>query len=199
MAFIIKYKKYLVTTVLIWTIVSICFLITFMLILSPQRGRISLVDQKTEEKKKLYESALAASQKDTRNKFTEQLNHIRDKVGNFLVDFEASTDLTFDVSQIANDKDVDSFSIKNISSKGFVSIPNCNYIYEDQFNINFNSGFNQFASFLNALERHQPVLFVDQFKINQSRKVDSGYQVTLNVSFFVKKPQNSEKTTKDSV
>ena len=199
MAFIIKYKKYLVTTVLIWTIVSICFLITFMLILSPQRGRISLVDQKTEEKKKLYESALAAAQKDTRNKLTEQLNHIRGKVDNFLVDFEASTDLTFDVSQIANEKDVDSFSIKNISSKGFVSIPNCEYIYEDQFNINFNSGFNQFASFLNALERHQPVLFVDQFKINQSRKVDSGYQVTLNVSFFVKKPQNSDKTTKDSV
>jgi Tfp pilus assembly protein PilO len=199
MAFVQTYKKYLVTTLLIWTVVSVFCLIAFLLILSPQRDRISLDAQKTEEKKNLYESALTAAQKDTRNKLTEQLNHIRDRVGNFLVDFEASTDLTFDVSQIANEKDVDSFSIKNISSKGFVSIPNCEYIYENQFNINFNSGFNQFAAFLNALERHQPVLFVDQFKIDQSRKVDSGYQVTLNVSFFVKKPQNSEKTTKDSV
>lgn len=199
MRFIQTYKKYLITTAIIWAGCGILFLMIFTLILAPQSDYIARADKRTEEKKQLYESALTAAQKDTRDKLTQQLEDMRGKVGGFIIDFKDSTDLTFDVSQIANEKNVESFSIKNHNDRGYVTIPNCEYILENQFNIRFNAGFNQFATFLNALERHQPVLFVDQFTIVQSRQADSGYQVSLNVSFFVKKPQSSETTEKDSV
>ncbi len=199
MKFIQTYKKYLITMLLVWVVCSILFFIIFTLILGPQSDYIVRSVKKTEEKKQLYESAFSATQKNTRDKLNEQLDHIRGKVDNFLIDFNDSTNLTFDISEIAGEKEVDSLSIKNINGQGFVTIPNCDYISENQFNIRFNAGFNQFATFINALERHQPVLFVDQFTIVQSRQEDSGYQVSLNVSFFVKKPQSSEKNEKDSV
>lgn len=200
MTFIKTYKKYLITAALLWAVCAILFMLIFLFVLGPQREHEARTAKKIDEQKQLYESALTATQKDTRNKLNEKLVLARQKVSNFLIEFKDSANLTFDISQIANEKDVTSFSIKNNNNDGgYASIPNCDYLSENQFNIRFNAGFNQFATFLNALERHQPVLFVDQFTIVQSRQEDSEYHVSLNVSFFVKKPESGKTAEKDSV
>ncbi|HUU20084.1 MAG TPA: GspMb/PilO family protein, partial [Sedimentisphaerales bacterium] len=99
-------------------------------------------------------------------------------------------------SQIANEKNVASFSIKSKDSRELSTIPDCKYICENHIVISFIGGFNQFATFLNSLERHRPVLFVDKFTITRSGQDDSGYQVSLNVAAFVKKQQDGKTADK---
>jgi hypothetical protein len=50
----------------------------------------------------------------------------------------------------------------------------------------------QFATFVNTLERHQPVLFVNEFTISRSNKGLLTYQVSLDVAVFEKKQQERE-------
>ena len=100
--------------------------------------------------------------------------------------------MTFDIGRIANEENVSSFSIKNNDKQSVSEIPDCKNICENHIDISFIAGFNQFATFVNALERHQPVLFVNEFTISRSNKGEPTYQVSLGVAAFVRKQKERE-------
>lgn len=195
MTFIKTHRKYLTTAGVIWAGCLVVFLIVYVLILGPQRNYDKRVESELAEKKQVYEFAVKAAQEETKIRLNEQIESLQSRLGDFVIDFEGSANLTFDISQIASEKKIVSFSIKNKDNKGLVAIPDCSYIFENQININFTGGFNQFAVFLNALERHRPVIFVDEFTISRSQN-DSGYKVSLDVVALVKKQQDVKGTDK---
>lgn len=201
MAFLKTHKKYLTTSGVIWAACFAVFLLAYIVVLGPQRNYEKSIENKLTERKQVYESALRAARRETKIRLNEQIERLQGRLEDFVIDFENSANLTFDISQIANEKKVASFSIKSKDDRGPSTISEANYIRENHIVISFIGGFNQFATFLNALERHRPVLFVDKFSITRSGQDDSGYQVSLNVAAFVKKqpaaPRRSSKTRRD--
>jgi Tfp pilus assembly protein PilO len=190
-------RQRLMTAGLIWSACFVVFLLAYILVLEPQRNYEKSIENKLTERKQVYESALRAAQKETKIRLNEQIERLQSRLRDFVIDFENSANLTFDISQIANEKEVASFSIKSKDSRGPSTISEAKYIRENNIVISFIGGFNQFATFLNALERHRPVLFVDRFSITRSGQDDSGYQVSLNVAAFVKKQQSEELLSED--
>jgi Tfp pilus assembly protein PilO len=190
-------RQRLMTAGLIWAACFVIFLLAYMLVLGPQKNYEKRIENKLAEKKQVYESALRAAQEETKIQLNEQTERLQSRLEDFVIDFEDSANLTFDISQIANEKKVASFSIKSKDSRGLLTIPECKYICENHIVISFIGGFNQFAIFLNALERHRPVLFVDKFSITRSGQDDSVYQVSLNVAAFVKKQQSEGLLSED--
>ena len=180
------------TAGLIWAACSVVFLLVYILVLRPQKNYEKRIENKLAEGKQVYESALIAARKETKIRSNEQIERLKTRLKDFVIDFEDSANLTFDISQIANDKKVASFSImKSKGGRGLSTKHEGKYIREKHIVINFIGGFNQFAAFLNALERHRPVIFVDKFTITRSTgQDDSGYQVSLDVAAFVKKQQS---------
>lgn len=197
MTFFKTHRKYLTTAGLIWAACFVVFLLAYMLMLGPQKNYKNHIENELAEKKQVYESALRAARKETKIRLNEQIERLRSRLKDFVVDFEDSTNLTFDLSQIANEKKVASFSSKVKRSGGLSTIPDYKYIYENHIVISFIGSFNQFATFLNALERRRPVIFVDKFAISRSGQDDSVYQVSLNVAALVKKQQSEGLFSKD--
>lgn len=191
------YKKYLVTTGIIWAACLVLFCLAYMIVLRPQKSNEERLEDRLAEKKKLYESVLEAAQQETRIQMNEQIRHLREGLGDFVVDFEDSDNLTFDISQIAIEKKVVSFSVKGRGGQDTSEIPNCSHICESHIDIGFSAGFNQFAAFLNAMERHQPVLFIDTFVVTRSKQDGPGYQVSLNVAALVRRQQDSDTAGKN--
>ena len=187
-----NHKKYLIAAGVIWAACFVVFLLAYILVLGPQKNYIKRIDNKLNERKQLFESALRAARGETKIRLNEQIERLQSRLNDFVIDFEDSANLTFDISQIANEEKVASFSIKTKDSRGLSAIPDCSYICENQIEISFTGGFNQFATFLNALERHRPVLFIDKFMITRSGQEGSGYQVDMNVAVFVRKPQEGK-------
>jgi Tfp pilus assembly protein PilO len=162
-----------------------------MIVLSPQKKTMERVAKQLAEKKQIFESALAAGREETKIQLDEQINELRNALKDFAIDFEDSANLTFDISQIANEKKVDEFSIKAQDDKGKATeTSSCEYVCEKHIDIKFNGGFNQFASFLNALERHRPVVFIDEFEISRSKRESSDPKVTMDLAVFVRKRQD---------
>ncbi len=190
MTFIKTHKKYLTTAGLIWAACFVVFLLAYMLVLGPQKNYKNNIENELAEKKQVYESALRAVQKETKIRLNEQIERLQSRLEDFVIDFEDSANLTFDITQIANEKKVASFSSKVKKSGGLSAIPDCKYIRENHIVVSFIGGFNQFATFLNALERHRPVIFVDKFAITRSGQDNSVYRVSLNVAALVKKQQS---------
>ena len=187
------YRKYFTKVALIW---AGCFVLLFfvhMLMLAPQKDSKERLEKQLAGKKQIYNSALKATQKETKIQLNEQIEHLRNRLKNFVIDFEDSANLTFDISQIANEKEVTSFSIetKDDDSRNR-AISDYNYVFESRIDISFfMADFNQFAALLNALERHRPVIFVDRFAINRTERGSSGRQVNMSLAVFVRKKQDS--------
>jgi hypothetical protein len=164
-----------------------------MLILAPQQNSKEQLKKQLKEKKQMYESALKATEKETQIQLKEQIEQLQNRLKDFVIDFEDAANLTFDISQIASEKAVTAFSIETDKKDGSRDQAKSDkYIFESRIDINFlTAGFNQFAALLNALERHQPVIFVDRFEITRSDRDGSARQVNMSLAVFVKKIQDS--------
>ena len=109
MPFIKTHKKYLMTAGIIWAACFAVFLIVYIVMLGPQRNYEKSIENKLTERKQVYESALRAARKETKIRLNEQIERLQSRLEDFVIDFENSANLTFDISQIANEEKVDSF------------------------------------------------------------------------------------------
>lgn len=184
-------KKLFTIVAIIWAGSFVLFVLAYMLVLSPQQKIRQEVETEFAATKRQYESVIAMSREETKAKFEEELEGLKNQLKDFTVDYENAPNLTFDISQIANDKKVDSFSIKtqeNIRASADLGLK---HIKENEIDINFAGDFNQFATFLNTLERNRPVVFVDSFKITRSQRDELGHKVNMKLAVFVRKQQES--------
>jgi hypothetical protein len=185
------YGKYLTKTAFIWFCCFVLFFFLDMLFMSPQRKNRKQLEKQLVEKKQMYESAIKAAQTETQAQLNEEIEQLRNRLRNFAVDSEDSTNLTFDISQLAAEKAVSSFNIETKKEGDKAQKKSEKNIYESYIDIGFSAmDFSQFAILLNALERHQPVIFVDKFSITRS-KSSSGHSVKMNLAVFIRKAQNS--------
>jgi len=190
MSFMKINRKYFMIVALIWAGCFILFVFAYMVVLAPQQKSKKQVENQYAETKQIYDSVVKASQEETKIRLNEEIENLRNQLQDFAVDFEASANLTFDISQIANEKKVDSFSIKTQEDSRGSSGPDLKHLKENRIDISFAGDFTQFATFLNALERHRPVVFVDNFKITRSTTGDSNHRANMRLAVFVLKQQS---------
>jgi Tfp pilus assembly protein PilO len=198
MAFIETHKKYLTKAAIVWAACLVLFLLGYLVVLRPQNLKRKHLDGILTEKKQSFEAAQIAAQESTQTQLREQIRQLQERLHDFVIDFEDSANLTFDIGQIATEKNVASFSVKSKTSRAVPATAELKHLSEDHIDISFIAGFHQFATFVNSLERHRPVLFVNEFTITKSNKNSSVYEVTLDVAAFVKKQQDTQTADKQS-
>lgn len=188
------YRKHLTITAIAWTVCLVLFIAAYLILLRPQTTKKRWFKRTLAEKKQLYESAQQASQEQTSIRLNEQIERLRERLGDFVTDFEDSADLTFNIGQIANKVKVASFSVRSKEKPGSSTTPgpDSKTVDESHIDVRFVSGFRQFAAFVNNLERHRPIFFVHEFKITRSSQNRSAYQVTLDVRALVRKRPEAE-------
>lgn len=185
------YRKHLITVGPIWAGCFVALTLVYLLFLAPQNKRRRQITKEFSEQKQLYERALEKAQKRARVKLSEQIEHLENTMNGFVINSEDTANLIFAISQIANAKQVSELRIGPKKQRAGLKVSKSKYISEDHIGLSFNSGFNQFATLLNALERHQPVIFVDGFEITRFDRGKSGHKVDMDLAAFVKKQQDS--------
>ncbi len=186
------HKKYLTNMILVWAGCFILFLFVYLLILAPQNKTKKRIQTKLAQMKKQYFDAQQVVQSKNQKNLKKKIENLRRNVGDFVINFEDSANLTFDISQIADRLKVTALSI---NSKGSQPIADCTRISENQVYISFNAAFNQFFALLNELERHRPVVFVNKFAISRLNNNYSGNDVSMELSVFVTKRKNVSKNS----
>jgi hypothetical protein len=148
-----------------------------------------VLEAKLAEAEKEYNQTVNSTSRDSQQKLRDQVEQLRIRMKDFVINFSDTPNLTFDIGQIAKEEQVASFNITDRSRSKDSGIPNCDNISEKQVEISFEAGFNQFAGLLNALERHRPVIFVDEFMIKSPDEGSSVNEIEMNLSVFVTKQQ----------
>jgi len=183
------FKKYLKRAAMVWAGCFVVAILVYMAVLLPQRRIIRQLESELAEKKQLCEMAVEAAEAKTKARLTREMEQLEDLLAAFSINADESANLTLDISQIASEKNIFSMSI---GGKGKVSsptckIPGCKLICESYIELEFTAGFHEFASFLNALERHKPVIFIDKFKIVRGGDGKNNNDVEMELAVFVRK------------
>jgi hypothetical protein len=184
-------KKYLGTMLLVWGGCLILFCFAYMMILLPQNRQKQNLKSELDKIEQRYLETQDGTNQDSRDRLNNMVENLRSQAGGFVVNFEDNANLTFEIGRLAEQQNVGSLSIKTKSDQ---SLPKCSHITESQISINFSSGFNQFLAMLNALERHRPVVFVEDFAVSRPQAGQQNNVITMNLAVLITKRPESPKS-----
>ena len=180
-------KKYSTTVGMIWLGCAILLFFFYMIVLQPQMQRKKNATNLRIEQEQAYNAAVEANEEQTQARLIAQVTELQGKLKSFVVDFADSANLTFDISEAASRKQIQGFSIKSQGNRNTSDMSEFANIDENYFDVTFTAGFNQFATFLSALERHEPTMLVDEFVITRSDESDLAHHTKLNLAVLVTK------------
>ena len=179
------YKKYFVVVLLVWGVFLPVLLGLYLLLLVPQKEAMEDLKARLAEKELEYGKAKVAATDEARGNISKQIEQLTQKLSVFTVDFDQLDNLTFSISRIASETQVGEFSSRESAAESYSEIRDCTHIGQTSANIGFTGGFNKFAAVVNALERHKPIIFVDEFSISDPA-------VTMQLTVFVRRPWEGE-------
>lgn len=152
-----------------------------------QRKRQIRAEQDLLETRLLYESVHQATKENAKTRLIGQIEGLRNRMEDFVVDYNDLANLTFDISRMATEEKLISFGMKTRSDFSPSAVSENKHLCENQIDLSFTAGFNQFARFMSALERHRPAVCVDKFSISRSGRDHRQHQVSMNLAVFVRK------------
>ena len=181
------YRKYFKIGIIFWAFCFIILLLSYLFVLAPQENLRHMTERKLADAKLLAQSAREAAEEENKNLLIEKLSNSSDRLKAFVIEQENAPNLTFEIGRISSEVKLNSFSSIFTGSEGTVKTDNYKHIIAKQISVNFNSSFNKFAVFLNALERSRPVVFIDTFSITRSGESGSGHKVDMKLAVLVGK------------
>jgi Tfp pilus assembly protein PilO len=172
---------------LVWTVCLVVFAAVYLFVISPRlKVKEKLVKEAT-AKRQLYETAVDAANEESKKKLAGEVDQMKSRLSEYITEFDDSANVTFEIGRIASEKQLGSFTVKTTDqAKNSDQLASKN-IQENLIQISFESDFRQFAMFLNTLERHHPVVFVDRFKLSRGGVSGAGNSVDMDLSIFVRK------------
>jgi len=179
----IGYREYLKGIALIWMGCIVAFVLIYFLVMVPQEKLKAHTAQQLAEIKGIYSAARQAARERTKNELGEQIKDLEMRLKDFVIELADAANLTFVIRRISKETNVKSF---RTGSEGIEKIAKCDHISEKYIDVSFTASFDQFAAFLNALERYRPVIFVDEFSIVRSNEDTSGHKVNMRVAVLVR-------------
>jgi hypothetical protein len=183
--------KYLKLAALVWSCCVVVFALVFIFVLLPQKRKKITVESEYRKIESNASEAFLASQEQTKIRLNELIEQLNERLGSFVVDPGSTSNLTYEISGISNEIGLNSFRIAPMS-ESIAALEDCKYVSGQFYHVSFTSSFNQFATFINALERYRPFIFVDTFSISQSRQGNQEHDVQMQLAILVAKSDKAK-------
>ncbi|UCG58448.1 MAG: hypothetical protein JSU70_02865 [Phycisphaerales bacterium] len=168
-----------------WASCLVAFVLVYSFVLLPQARLIEAKEQGLAGVGQPAVCAERAGQDEAAARLRKQIETSTERLRDFVVDRADSAKVVSDISRISDAIGLGSFSIANSDDDNLSPAWVGQTIGEKCINISFAGSYNKFATFLNALERRRPVVFVDTFKITRSALGTSNHKVNMRLPILV--------------
>ncbi|UCD00052.1 MAG: type II secretion system protein M [Phycisphaerales bacterium] len=185
------YRKYLRAGAVFWAVCFIALFLFYLIVLGPQEQVRSRTESRLAQAQAQAQAATEAAQEKTKARLMEQVQEAGDTLERFVIDEKLTDSLTLDIREIPGREALSAFGI-SAGGEALIQMNNCRHIFGKRLSVNFTSSFNEFAAFLNALERNRPVIFIDTFSITRARDGTSEHEVDMALAVLVEKQAGAE-------
>jgi Tfp pilus assembly protein PilO len=182
--------KYGKTAVAVWGMCLAVFVLAFFLVIKPQMTTMASLEREYKEVKSIAETARIQAQDTTKQELQKQIDQMKTQLSRFVVaskdDIQTLASMEIDMSK---KMELDAFNIDPWSAGEISAFSECKYVFGQSMKVSFNGSFQQFAKFLNMLERYKSVIFIDTFSITRAQEQDkeAKNKVEMNLAVLVEK------------
>lgn len=180
-------NRYLLVLAVVWGPCLLAGAATYAVILRPQLDHRQELEALVASTKERYARALEAAKEKDQSQLAGQVESLHHRIGEFVVPLADTSNLTFRIGELAHGAKLTSFGMRPANRTGSEAGPDLERIAEKHLDMTFSGEFRHFAAFLNTLERHHPVLFVETFAISRPMDKDSQPQASMEVAVLVEK------------
>ena len=159
----------------------------------PQEHKLQTLQRQISETEEQLQNVHLARNPKTLQRLQERLEETRNRLGEFVVSLDSAAALNFQIGQLANEvelQDLTSERKEGLSQDVLEGYPNLGEVW---FELDFETNFPRFAEFINLLERHRPVVFVEKFNIKQKSQNPKIKDVQLTLCFFIESREVAKK------
>ncbi|HOK65736.1 MAG TPA: GspMb/PilO family protein [Anaerohalosphaeraceae bacterium] len=195
---IFKSRKYWIYVACVWGPWLLLAASFYTLVLTPQTERLKAVHQDLTVSSDRVSVARLASQPDTQQRQQELLNELQQRIDDFLVPSGKQDKVLFEISRLANTAGLSEYAGKTREDVWAAEDSGQTKLKRIWQTITFRGTFQQFASFVNALERSRPTVFVESASIERSRQQSKLHSAKLLVSFLIQ-PDSSAPAAVSSI
>jgi hypothetical protein len=180
-------NRYLLVLAIAWGPCLLVAAASYAVILRPQLDHRKELEALVASTKERYSRAIEAAKEKDQSRLAGQVESLHDRIGDFVVSLTDAPDLAFKIGELANEAKLTSFGMRPANRNGPDALPDFEHIVEKHVGLTFSGEFSRFAAFLNTLERHHPVLFVETFAISRPMEKDSEPQANMELAVLVEK------------
>jgi Tfp pilus assembly protein PilO len=178
-------NKYLLIMIMAWGPCLLTAGAAYALVLRPQVECRQELEADVATCKEHYARAVEAAKEKDQSRLAAEVEDLHNRIGDFVMSRADAPELAFNVGALANEQRLVAFGIRPTQRNGTESSSSFERIAEKHVNLTFSGGFRSFAAFLNTLERHRPVLFVETFTINRPMDRNAEPQVSMELAVLV--------------
>ena len=180
----IKLNRYIIVTAAVWIFSVIALGGGYLLFGASQKSELVQLKNQCAESQTVLEQAQLAAQDQTKAKQKQQCEEIGQLISGFSTQQDAVTELVFEIGRIANELRLSGFSSKNQKQQNYSTVGKSKLVSEVWLNVDFQATFEQFAQFLNRLECHSPVVFVEEVSFRRGSQDAHNHTTSLQLSFL---------------
>jgi hypothetical protein len=195
------WKKYGMTVGGVWGVWLILTAAIYCFALGPQNVLMARLQKEFVSSNEDYSLAQTAGRPETRAKMEQKLQDVSQKTGYFIVPQEKSSGLLLQISQLASKNQVQEFTSRTVNASSASKKEDQTSITQAWMELEFTGTFPQIASFINSLERNDPVVFVENINLRRGTQQDDLPTATIQISYYTDAPktEKSKATPKQKV
>lgn len=180
-------NRYLLVLVVAWSPCLLAAGVSYAVLLRPQLECRKDLEAKLAGAKARYARAVEAAKEKGHSRLTTEVEGLHQRVADFVLSRNDTPNLAFQIGTLANEAKLTSFGMRPANRGGPDARITLERLAEKRLDLTFTAGFRRFVAFLNTLERHHPVLFVETFAINRPMERDAEPQASMELAILVEK------------
>lgn len=183
-------NRYLLVMAVAWVPCLVAAGAAYALVLRPQLDCRRDLEARLASTKEQYARAVQAAKEKDQSRLAGEVEDLRRRVADFVLSRNDTPNLAFKIGTLANEAKLASFGLRPAHRSGPEAQAGFERLGEKRLDLSFAAGFRRFAAFLNTLERHRPVLFVESFAINRPMERDAEPQASMELAVLVERAAN---------
>lgn len=192
---IFKTKKYWIVVALVWGPWLVLCALGYFFILQPQAHLYNAIHQELSVSNDRVSVARMAALQDTRDRQSQLLSELQARIGEFLAAPAQQDRVLFEISRMANAYGLADYAGKSRQDPWGDEESEQVKIQRMWLTVTFEAPFQQFAAFINDMERNIPAVFVESARIERSRENPKQHRAQLLVAFFTQPDKKTSSQT----
>jgi len=189
-----RYQK---TAFGVWGASAVLFGAGLFLFYLPQREAMGQVEQRCKELSGQAAAAEQAASAAARGQLEERAEQVLEKLGAFTVGSDQVSRLVFEIGRIAESLRLQGYASKYLESpvrteKSTEAL----LLSEAWLSVEFSGSYEQFARFVNQLERHRPAIFVETVSVTRGSSAAESCKFQMELSIVTTVDKSAEPAAK---